>query len=294
MNHSKAQQYLDQAGLEGDLEEVQAGNVSETYKVGDQYYLQVSDINPENLRRGMLELQSQQETDIPVPEIVYSDLEEPVLITEAVEGQSIGSTQDEEIYRQAGRIMADIHDNNFENYGLMRVEGDQLRPSGSQNWQNSFSKLYHRFMHSGSQLLDQKKAADIDRFFYDKSTELVEDPEKSMAHFDFNQDNLLYSDGEITGVLDWDMLRVIDPALEVIRAQHQFEREGKPADAFVEGYKSKRGLEINPETEKLYRLTAELGRLSELEFLQRTQDIEPQERDLEQTVNNIDQIMEPV
>ena len=294
MTNQKAMEYLGDAGLEGEIQEVDAGNVSQTYQVGEDYFLQFTENAPDNLRRGILGLESQQETDVPVPEIVYSDLEEPVLVTETVEGESLGTTSEEEVYRNAGQLMADIHEQKFDSYGLMTVFEGELMPSGSEDWRNSFSTLYHRFMGSVSELLDQGKAAQIDRFYYDNIPDLVEDPEKSLAHFDFHGDNLLHQEGEITGVLDWDMTRVLDPALEVIKTQHQFQREGKPVEAFTQGYQNQRNLDMNPETEDLYRLTAELGRLSEIRYLQQTQDITPENYDLEETVENIDEIIEPV
>lgn len=293
MNISKAEEYLREAGIEGTLEEVETGNVSQTYRVGDDHYLQASNINPENLRRGMLALESQQETDIPVPEVIYSDLDEPVLVTRAVPGESIGQKDEEEAYRDAGRVMAEIHDQNFDSYGLMTVEDGEMVPSGGDNWANSLSTLYHRFISSGSELLEKSKAAEIDRFFYDNMPEVVEDPEKSMAHFDFHGDNLIHQEGEIHGVLDWDMVRVVDPALEVIRAQNQFRREDKPVEAFNEGYRSKRDIELNDPTERIYRVTAELGRLSELEFLERTQGSEPEEKDIQEAVDKIDRHIHP-
>lgn len=190
--------------------------------------------------------------------------------------------------------MADIHEQEFDSYGLLNVENGELEPSGSANWERGFSELYHDFIRKGSNLLDDCKAAEIDWFIYDRMPEIEEDPGRSLAHFDFHEDNLMHQNGEITGVLDWDMMRVVDPALEVIRAEHQFSREGKPAQAFRKGYESKREVDINPETEQLYRLTAEIGRLSELEYLQRTQDIKPENMDLEATIENIEEIMEPV
>ena len=236
MTNQKAMEYLGDAGLEGKIQEVDAGNVSQTYQVGEDYFLQFTETAPENLKRGILGLESQQETDVPVPDIIYSDLEEPVLVTEALPGENIESTNNEQIYREAGEIMAEIHDQKFDSYGLMTVFEGELMPSASADWRNSFSTLYHRFMGMGSDLIEQTKAAEIDRFFYTNMPHLVEDPEKSLAHFDFHEDNLLHQEGEITGVLDWDMTRVVDPALEVIKTQHQFQREGKPVEAFTQGY----------------------------------------------------------
>jgi len=294
MTNSKAVEYLQELGLTGELQEVDAGNVSQTYRVGEEHYLQFSESSPENLQRGILGLEKQQETDIPVPEIVYADLEEPALVTKALPGESISTTNNEKVYAQAGKIMADIHEQEFDSYGLLKLENGELVPSGSANWERGFSELYHDFIRKGSNLLDDSKAAEIDWFIYERMPEIDEDPGRSLAHFDFHEDNLMHQNGEVTGVLDWDMMRVVDPALEVIRAEHQFNREGKPAKAFRKGYESKREIEINPETEQLYRLTAEIGRLSELEYLQRTQDIKPENMDLEATIENIEEIIEPV
>ena len=288
MESSKAEEYLREAGIEGSIEEVEAGNVSKTYRVGEDHYLQTSNVNPENLMRGILGLEYHQDTEVPVPDVVYSDLDEPVLVTRAVHGETVDQTDREKVYRNAGKMMAEIHEQDFDRYGLMDVRSGELEPSGGQNWKNSLSSLYHHFMGAGSTFLDQDKSAEIDRFFYDKMPEVVEDPEKSMAHFDFKGDNLIHQGDEIKAVLDWDMLRVVDPALEVIRAKHQLRREGKPAEAFKQGYRSKRDIEIDQPTESIYRVTAELGRLSELDFLRRSKGAEPEQEEVQQALEVID------
>lgn len=66
---------------------METGNVSRTYRIrgNSKYFLQVLG-HEESLRRGLLAFEMEQDTQVPVPELVHYDIEEPFLVTEAIKG----------------------------------------------------------------------------------------------------------------------------------------------------------------------------------------------------------------
>lgn len=286
-------EYLEQAGISGEPEEVEKGNVSRTYKIsGDtDYFLQVPG-HEESLRRGLLALEMQQDTEVPVPELVHYDLEEPFLITEAVDGRNIRNTGEEKVYKKSGKILADLHDQNhsYNQYGLLSIQEDELACDGTESWRHGLDSIFNMYMRNAERILPMTEASKIDHYFMENRGTIPANTEAVIGHFDFHSDNLIHDNGEITGVLDWDMVRVVDPALEVIKTQRQFKREGKPHQAFREGYESKRKPDIDREIEEMYTLVSELSRISELQYLKESQNREPHQEEIDKTMNEINKI----
>ncbi len=284
---------MEQAGIEGAVEEVETGNVSRTYRISgsSDYFLQLPGHEP-SLRRGILGLKMQQDTDVPVPEILHYDLEEPFLVTGAVPGENIQGTESEQVYRQTGEIMASLHqqEHGYDRFGLLEVEGDDLVPSGIGSWRHGLDSLFNGYMGNAQKLLSLTDAGMLDHYFMRKREEVPDDREARLGHFDFHGDNVLQEGDEVTGVLDWDMIRVVDPALEVVKTERQFKRERKPYEAFRQGYEEERELEIDQELEEIYSMVSETSRLSELQYLKEAHGREPSQQDIDETMQEIDSI----
>ncbi|MFB6116390.1 MAG: phosphotransferase family protein [Candidatus Nanosalina sp.] len=285
--------YMAQAGIEGELTEIEAGNVSRTYRVGGDpaYFLQVPG-HEESMRRGILALEMQQETEVPVPEIVYQDLVEPFLVTEELPGQNIQATSEEEVYRQVGGILADLHeqDHGYETYGLLKPERGKLVSDGVQSWRRGLDSIFNDYMGNVDRLLPMTEAAALDRHYMKNRDRVPEERPAKLGHFDFHGDNILQENLEVTGVLDWDMVRVIDPALEVVKTERQFKRDGKPYRAFRKGYEEERSLEISEEVEEIYSFVSEVSRLSELQYLEDAHGREPEDSEIDETMQEIKEI----
>ena len=285
--------YLAETGIEGEITEVETGNVSETYRIDSEtvYYLQVPG-HTESLKRGILGLQMQQETDIPVPEIVEYDLDEPFLLTQALPGQNLEETEEDVLYRQTGEILARLHDQDhgYNRYGLMSVEDRELSPSDLESWRHGLDSIFNMYMRNAGKVLPMTEAAALDRYYMENRDTVPEERPAELGHFDLHGDNILQEDGEVTGVLDWDMIRVIDPALEVIKTERQFRRDGKPYQEFRKGYENQREVDIDPETEEIYSFISELSRLSELQYLKESQGRKPTEDEINSTMSEIREI----
>lgn len=294
MSKNEVDRYLDRAGIDGEVEEVETGNVASTYRIKgeDTYYLQVPGHAP-SLRRGILGLEMQQDTEVPVPEIVDYDLEDPFLVTEEVPGRNLQDTENEEVYRRTGNILAELHnqDHGFQTYGLLDVQDGELKPSGIESWRHGLDSIFNDYMRNTQRLLPMTEASKLDHYFMENRDTVPNDRDLKLGHFDFHGDNIIHQHEEVTGVLDWDMIRVLDPAFEVIKTERQFMREGQPHQTFRQGYEDERELEIDEDTEELYSVVSEVSRLSELQYLREAHGEEPEQEQIDQTMEEIEDLI---
>jgi len=291
---SSAEDYQREADIPGNMEEVKAGRVCSTYRIEneEEYFLQFSEEHPEHLKIGVKALDMLEETDIPVPEKIYSRIADPFVITRSVSGEPLRETENESVYRKAGETLGKIHQQTFDHYGRFHVFGPELGLAGKKDWSKAFSNIYSQAMHNASELISAPKAQSIDQFYYENKENLPGSPEKSLLHFDYDTDNIMFQNGEITGVIDWDRIRVGDSAFELVKTSQLLKRQEKPVQPFVEGYNSVNEIEMSSEAEEIYKLVSEVGRLSELHFMQENHGIDPSENDLEHTVTEIDRILD--
>lgn len=287
--------YLEEAGLEGPVNEVERGNVVETYNIGEEpgYYLQIPGHEP-SLKRGILGLQMQQDEDIPVPEIVDYSLEEPYLITETVPGETLEETSNEDIYRHAGSLIAKLHsqDHGYDSFGLMNVEDEELVPAGKQTWKEGLNSIFHTYMSGAQKMVNMGEAAKIDIHYDNKKEDIPANIEPALSHFDFTTDNIIQNNQEVTGVLDWDMIRTADPDLEVIMTENRLRRDGLPFEAFRQGYEQERKPELETETENLYNFISKISKLSELQYMRETHDEDPDWNEVEQIMGEINELID--
>lgn len=287
--------YLEETGIDQEFTEVETGNVSKTYRVNGEpgYFIQVPG-HEESLRRGILALEIQQETDFPVPEIVHYDMDEPFLITRALPGTRLQESTDKDLYRQTGRLLAQLHeqDHGYETYGLLNPENGKLEAEGIQNWRRGLDSIFNMYMGNADKLIPMTEASRLDSYYMENRTNIPSERPAELGHFDFHGDNIFQEDGEITGVLDWDMVRVIDPALEAIKTQRQFKRDQRPHEAFIQAYENERNLGVDEDVQELYAMVSEVSRLSELQYLKQSQGREPRDHEIESAMQEINRIIE--
>lgn len=117
----------------------------------------------------------------------------------------------------------------------------------------------------------------VEKFVEDNTDKLPEQFQPVLTHTDYSPDNVLWKDGEITGVIDWDYARSSYAVRDLVNSANAFWMNDPGADwdireTFYQGYQEIREPEESFEQEeKFYRvetlasLTAGLLRMDALD-----------------------------
>lgn len=156
--------------------------------------------DPESLRREQVVLGHARASGVPVPPILFSDLDgevlgEPLLVLEYLEGEVAGRVSDPERFaRDVADAMATIHRIDTSGWGL-----------------DSSGPVRAPFPEPGRPVLERAYAALTPHLETFASTTLL--------HGDMWPGNLLVRDGRLVGILDWEDARLGDPLIDIAIAR---------------------------------------------------------------------------
>jgi aminoglycoside phosphotransferase (APT) family kinase protein len=155
------------------------------------------------------------DTEIPTPNIIYSDLSKqkiPYLfyIGEKIEGYDpvdrykyLAKEERFEILKQSARYLGELHRNvDFQDYGKIKYRGKNLEIDRC-----SWYKWMERWAEPHIESLADSRFSDLQedaRRFMREHRHLAEVSNPCCVHFDVTPDNLIVEDGAIKAVLDWE------------------------------------------------------------------------------------------
>ena len=145
-----------------------------------------------------------EKTDLPVPEIVDYELdqEDPYLLREIIQGQILEeemavSQKPGQLFRQAGRFLAQLHSIEFEKKGILTPD-ISVRPFDLYNEKEYLHIL--KILHDNRLISDYEykllKKVDID-YYYDKKPYVL-------CHSDYSLKNLIARDCQLVGIIDFE------------------------------------------------------------------------------------------
>jgi Ser/Thr protein kinase RdoA (MazF antagonist) len=221
------------------VEEIDEGLKQETYRleIGDEkYILQLSDKLDEGdngLERNVKAYQLLKDTEVPVPELVTEELhrykdanqEWKYYISECLPGKSLESQMTPELTEKSGKILAKLHD--FQSYD----EAGWLLPE-----ENGFSVIPFEEGSFKEYVLDEwqdrietfeKEGWDevvrkSQEFYESYGSKLPENIEPVFCPNDFSTDNIMVEDGEIKGIIDFDIAYAGHSQRDLVKSANGF------------------------------------------------------------------------
>lgn len=151
--------------------------------------------------------------------------------------------------RSAGETLARIHASDADVPSFRGLDGD---------WPSVLHGIVARHIDQLEGYAFQDLMPDL-RAAVDRGLESVDAaPKTVLLHHDFRPSNLLFRDGDVTGVVDWERAMHGDPLYDLVKAEMNVAGvhaapEDVP-DAFRDGYASVRDLDRDPARSRLYRL----------------------------------------
>ena len=256
------------------VERVEEGLLHETYELscdGEEYILQFSseddDERIDALRRGLNCYVMLQDSKIPVPATVTEEMREFDGRRYSLVEKLLGKTGKLDIspqrVRNAGRYLAEIHDlRSFETPGWIRFENRE--PSVHAFREGSLRRWILRTIEETSNTLRgggmETAGAAVESVFEREGAALPDDFTPVFCHDDFSPDNVLFRNGEVVGILDFDRAHASHAQRDLVKAANGFWMHDPGGEwnvraDFYEGYREVNELDSSFEAnEPLYRV----------------------------------------
>jgi aminoglycoside phosphotransferase (APT) family kinase protein len=162
-----------------------------------------------------------QKSDIPVPECVARDISESVIpeyyhILRKMKGyapaessselafRDLGENKKKRILHQVGENIGKLHQIQFEDFGELRVENEELTTEKVDGWTDLFKDMI-------SFWIDQVEGGGFDdlvpeiREAVENNLDLIEDVETPvLVHREIDTKNILVEKGKLAAILDWE------------------------------------------------------------------------------------------
>ncbi len=210
-------------------------------------------------------------TDIPTQNIIYSYFskeEVPKLfhIDEKIEGSKseekyddLSIDQKEEIVRQIGRYLAQIHKNiQFESFGRLRYNRESIEIE-EYSWKEIVQEIAEDYITE----MKDTRFEDLQQEFRDyvqKNLHLLDESNPVLVHYDVAVDNIIRQGTEAKAVLDWERAFAGRPEWDLSHSEVRFilqfvedqEKVERLKNAFYDSYQEVRSLEKGWKTRKEY------------------------------------------
>lgn len=264
--------------------EVTEGNLHETYELhcDDRgYVLQFgSDVDEQRrdaLGRSLGCYLALRDTEVPVPEVVTEAVRSfdgrRYALVELRPGETAKLDVSPAKTRRAGRCLAQVHDaRTFDAAGWIRYGSDELRvqpfEGGLSGWISHTLEETVRTLREGGM---ETAGTAVERSFDGIRTDFSSwfdgdrsgapiDERPVLCHGDFSPDNVLFRDGNVTAILDFDRAYAGHEQRDLAKAANAFWMHDPGADwaireTFYEGYREERRIDPTFERrEPLYRV----------------------------------------
>lgn len=247
------------------IEKVERGLKQKTYRItvgNNKYILQLSDkVGEEDngLERNIKAYQQLAETEIPVPALVTDEVKVykkkskqwKYYICECLRGENLEHQMTDDLTAESGRLLSQLHD--FAEY----EKSGWLVPDEEGFWvasfeEGSFKQYLLNEWQERIEILEEEgwnEVIEKSKNFYNKyKDEIPEDVDPVFCPNDFSTDNLLVKNGEITGVIDFDMAYAGHSYRDLVKSANAFwminpEPESGMRELFYEGYQQGKELD---------------------------------------------------
>lgn len=303
------------------IERIEEGLINETLEVelnGEEYIVQFSgEVDDSSSIKNNLNFYELFNDTVPVPEVVTEKVQEVeghgYTIVEKILGETAEKNINPEKTRKAGETLSMIHSKaSFPDEGWIQLgEADKTSENMLECLEiKSFDKesLRRRKLDN---MYDEKipllrendfgeLADEIENFLRKNEKMFPGDFTAVPVHMDFSPDNILYRNGEITGVIDFDYMYAGLDIRDLVKSANSFWMHDPGADwnvreKFYEGYRENRELEDDFRTREAYFRIETLARLvaSTIELDEMTEDeIEFYRKELEKELRRSKEIIE--
>lgn len=269
------------------VEKIEDGLKHETYSVeteDDDFIVQFSGIeDEENSTLGYcLDCYKMlKDSDIPVPKNVTKGPQNidgrEYIVVEKLPGETINQDITPEKVKESGNILAKLHCfKTFQSEGWLNFEGGKPHMFEEGGFKQRILKKNEESIQKFRDKGEEYLADQLEEYFEQNHDKIPEDFEPVLYHGDYSADNVLWKDGEVTGVIDFDYARASYWLRDLARSAIGFWMEEPNGDwkirkTFYEGYQEKRQLGENFEQEKefweiqtLSNIVSELIEMGEL------------------------------
>lgn len=216
--------------------DVEDGLIHETHEIrccSGEYVLQfssdVDDDREDALRRGLNCYVALQHSEIPVPDVVTENLGEfdgrAYSLVERLPGETGECDISPERTLNAGRYLAKIHDaERFDTAGWLRFENH--RPSVRGFEEGGLKQWIRRTVGETSRLLREggleTVGNEVEHTFDRVGGDLPDSFRPVLCHNDYSPDNVLFQDGEVTGIIDFDRAHASHAHRDLAKAANAF------------------------------------------------------------------------
>jgi len=148
---------------------------------------------------------------VPVPKPFKPGLNEyqgvKYSLVEKVDGENAETDIDTEKIRRAGKILAKIHNHQtLDQYGDLKFKENTL---AVEPFEKSLTQKRLEKVDEDTETLRaaglENLADEIQKFFQDHGDKIPDNFQPRICHNDYSPDNIIYKNGKINAVLDWDL-----------------------------------------------------------------------------------------
>lgn len=248
-----AHQWLDKVNLKAaSVREVPESFSSRVYNVkletGDTVFLKI----PRSIKKFRLEKEILErfKGHLPVPEIVASH-EDGFLVLESLDGDPATGVVSEKLAWEIGKLLARLH--------AIRVGpedyGGAVRDEFSR-WTEFLPAQFYSFAEDAKKVLDAELFERALVQFEEMRKELPPPDGPSFIHMDFRPGNILVRDDHVTGIIDFESVRIGSTELDFTKIERDVcQRFPGTREAFEDGYRSVRPLIDLDRVLPFYRMT---------------------------------------
>ncbi len=248
-----AQQWLDKVNLKAaSVKEVPESFSSTVYNVnlvtGETVFLKI----PRSVQKFRLEKEMLErfKGHLPVPEIVACH-EDGVLVLEALEGAPATGVVSEKLAWEIGELLARLHAIPVD----PEAYGGAVRDEFSR-WSEFLPAQFYSFAEDAKKVLEPELFERSLRRFEDLKKELPPPDGPSFIHMDFRPGNILVRDDHVTGIIDFESVRIGSTELDFTKIERDVcQRFPGTRQAFEDGYRSVRTLIDLDRVLPFYRMT---------------------------------------
>jgi aminoglycoside phosphotransferase (APT) family kinase protein len=279
------------------VDEIAEGLKQETFRLNytdDSYVLQLSNKigrDENGLERNVKAFQLLKDSEIPVPDLITPELnryndnsdEWKYYICECLDGKSLESQMTPELTEKSGKILAKIH--NFQNYNesgwllpeenvfsVVPFDEGSFKQYVLENWQESIETFEEE---GWDELVDKSRS------FYDSYADRLTDKiQPVFCQDDFSTQNIMVDDGEITGIIDFDMAHSGHNQRDLVKSANGFwmidpSEDSEIRENLYEGYRKETELEGDFKVnEPIYRIETLSGLVAGLMRMNHFNDFE--------------------
>lgn len=282
------------------IEAIEGGLMNKTCRViygEESYIIQInSNTKPRELENCLKCFQFLQNSKVPVPETITKEVRDynskMYIVVEDLKTDSINETLNKENTVISGKYLAHIHDSrSFEKAGwwewkdgeptVIGFPRDSLKSRIKENLEDKLEFFQNE---------DIEWLAKVTQRFLDYYLDLIPaDFEPVFVHHDYNPGNILTTDGEIEGIVDFDYAHASHGQRDLVKAANNFWIRGRiDRKHLYNGYKQIRSLGDDFEqNEPVYRLETFIDILKAMIELNNTSEEEAKE--YQETVKEMEQ-----